>query len=225
MAMDWSMFEEAVEDRPLFLEDLLTTATDDEAGAEASSEDLLSRLRGTPAGSRGELLVSFLQQEVRAVLRLPATPAPTVGFFDLGMDSLMAVELRNRLNRALADVYTVSNTAVFDYPDIATLARHLEEELGDISSAPAALAQSETRTEAQPVTQARPSARHKGDGIAIVGMACRFPGAPDLPAFLAPARSGRERGDGATPGCRFLGRSRRRPSCRVCGLRPRRVRG
>ena len=190
MAMDWSMFEEAVEDRPLFLEDLLTTATDDEAGAEASSEGLLSRLRGTPAGSRGELLVSFLQQEVRAVLRLPATPAPTVGFFDLGMDSLMAVELRNRLNRALADVYTVSNTAVFDYPDIATLARHLEQELGDIDSAPAALAQLETRTEAQPVTQARPSVRHKGDGIAIVGMACRFPGAPDLAAFWRQLEAG-----------------------------------
>ena len=84
MAMDWSMFEEAVEDRPLFLEDLLTTMTDGEAGAEGSSEGLLSRLRETPTGARGELLVSFLQQEVRAVLRLPAAPAPTVGFFDLG---------------------------------------------------------------------------------------------------------------------------------------------
>ena len=192
MAMDWSMFEEAVEDRPLFLEELLTTATDDEAGAEGSSEELLSRLRETPAGSREELFVSFLQQEVRAVLRLPAAPAPTVGFFDLGMDSLMAVELRNRLNRALADVYTVPNTAVFDYPDIATLARHLVEEVGEVGSAPAPQVQPETRAEAQSVTQARSAAGREDDGIAIVGMACRFPGAPDLSAFWRRLEAGED---------------------------------
>ncbi len=192
MAMDWTMFEEAVEDRPLFLEDLLTATTGDDAGAEASSGDLLSRLRGTPVGSPEELLVSFLQQEVRAVLRLPAAPAPTVGFFDLGMDSLMAVELRNRLNRALADVYTVPNTAVFDYPDIATLARHLVEELGEMGGAPAPgaqpRAQAATREEAR--TEARPAARREDDGIAIVGMACRLPGAPDLAAFWRQLEAG-----------------------------------
>ncbi len=192
MAMDWAMFEEAADDRPLFLEDLLSTAVEDDAGTEAPSGDLLSQLRGTPAGSREELLVSFLQQEVRAVLRLPATPAPTVGFFDLGMDSLMAVELRNRLNRALADVYTVSNTAVFDYPDIATLARHLVGELGEVGSAPVPQAQPDTRAEAQPEipAEARPAARREDGGIAIVGMACRLPGAPDLAAFWRQLEAG-----------------------------------
>ena len=192
MAMDWSMFEEAVEDRPLFLEDLLSRTAEDDAGAEAPSGDLLSQLQGTPAGARGELLVSFLQQEVRAVLRLPATPAPTVGFFDLGMDSLMAVELRNRLNRAFADVYTVPNTAVFDYPDIAALAGHLVEELGEVGSAPAPQAQPQARAEAQPETreEARPAARREDGGIAIVGMACRLPGAPDLAAFWRQLEAG-----------------------------------
>ena len=47
-----------------------------------------------PLRRHEELLLSFLQREVQAVLRLPSTPAPSVGFFDLGMDSLMAVELR-----------------------------------------------------------------------------------------------------------------------------------
>ena len=53
-----------------------------------------------------------------------------MGFFDLGMDSLMAVELRNRLNRAFAGEYTASNTIVFDYPDVATLARYLAQRTG-----------------------------------------------------------------------------------------------
>ncbi len=174
MSMDWSVFEEAVEDRPPFLEDLLSSESDDEADSPASSEDLLSRLRETPA-AREELLVAFLQQEVQAVLRLPTAPEPTVGFFDLGMDSLMAVELRNRLNRAFAEEYVVPNTVVFDYPDIASLARHLVGELGEVGSAPVA--------QAQPEPERQPMVQREEDGIAIVGMACRFPGAADISAF------------------------------------------
>ena len=179
MAMDWSVFEEAVEDRPPFLEDLLSVASDDEASP-ASSEDLLSRLREAPA--REELLVTFLQQEVQAVLRLPTEPEPTVGFFDLGMDSLMAVELRNRLNRAFSEEYVVPNTVVFDYPDIAALARHLAGELGETGSAPA--------PQTQPEPEPRPTVQQEEDGIAIVGMACRFPGAADLPAFWRQLEAG-----------------------------------
>ena len=173
MSMDWSVFAEAVADRPPLLEDLLSATAEGKTDAAAASGDLLSRLRQTPAAAREELLVSFLQQQVQAVLRLPSTPAPTVGFFDLGMDSLMAVELRNRLNRAFSDEYTAPNTVVFDYPDIAALARHLVEALGEIGSTPAPQAQPEPP----------PAVRPEDDGIAIVGMACRFPGAPDLPAF------------------------------------------
>ena len=177
MSMDWSVFEEAVEDRPPFLEDLLSADADDEADASASSKDLLSQLRETPAAAPEDLLVSFLQQEVQAVLRLPTAPEPTVGFFDLGMDSLMAVELRNRLNRAFADEYVVPNTVVFDYPDIASLARHLIEELGEVSDAPA------PQPQVQPEPEPQTEVQREDDGIAIVGMACHFPGAPDLSTF------------------------------------------
>ena len=184
MSMDWSVFEEAVEDRPTFLEDLLSAAEDDEADASASSQDLLSQLREAPAAAPEDLLVSFLQQEVQAVLRLPTAPEPTVGFFDLGMDSLMAVELRNRLNRAFADEYVVPNTVVFDYPDIASLARHLVEELGDVSDAPA------PQPQVQPEPEPQTEVQREDDGIAIVGMACQFPGAPDLPTFWQQLEAG-----------------------------------
>ena len=68
------------------------------------------------------------------MMRLPTAPSPSVGFFDLGMDSLMAVEFRNRLNRAFAGEYVVSNTAVFDFPDITQLSQHLSEELGQVGT-------------------------------------------------------------------------------------------
>ena len=182
MSMDWEVFEEAVDDPPPMLEDLLSAASEARAGDDASSEDVLTRLRGSLAAEREDLLVSFVQGEVQAVLRLSAAPAPTVGFFDLGMDSLMAVELRNRLNRAFSGTYTAPNTLVFDYPNIAELAAHLAEELGEGGAAPA------PAPEPAPEASVQPSERDAedgavDDGVAIVGMACRFPGAPDLAAF------------------------------------------
>ena len=185
LARDWVAFGESLESRPPFLEDVLSDGADDGAD-EATDEDLLSRLRAAPAATREDVLASFLQAEVKAVLRLPTAPAPTVGFFDLGMDSLMAVELRNRLNRALAGAHTASNTVVFDYPDIAVLAAHLAGELAEVVGADAPA----TPPAPAPGPAARRDDEGSADAIAIVGMACRFPGAPDLPAFWRQLEAG-----------------------------------
>ena len=186
MSMDWSVFEEAVQDRPPFLEDMLSSTIDDEAGDSASSEDVLTRLRNVPTSEREQVLESFLTHEVQAVLRLSAAPSPRVGFFDLGMDSLMAVELRNRMNRAFTGEYVTSNTVVFDYPDIASLASHLAEELGqlgDASDVPLSL-------EPAPPAERPPAVAGADDAIAIVGMACRLPRANTLEEYWRLLESG-----------------------------------
>ena len=178
--VDWPAFSKFL-DRPApLLEELI--ATDPDAGVDAVSlsEDLLSRLREMPRAAREELIVAFLQQEVRAVLRLTSAPAPTVAFFDLGIDSLMALELRNRLNRALAGAYAAPNTVVLDHPNIAALAHHVAAELNRTEAAPA------------PADKARTVAPRGEDGVAIVGMACRFPGASDLAAFWSVLSNGRD---------------------------------
>ncbi len=196
MAMDWGVFEEAVQDRPALVEDLLSSASEPEDEASSSSEDVLTRLRGPLETERRDLLVTFLQGEVQAVLRLSSAPSPTVGFFDLGMDSLMAVEFRNRLNRAFTGVYTAPNTVVFDYPDISRLAAHLDEELGEVSEAAAPDPEPEPAPFAVAVPAPPPAAPQEvpaeADGIAIVGMACRFPGAPDLESFWRQLEAGVE---------------------------------
>ena len=186
-AVDWPVFGEALGDRPPLLDDLLAVAGDEDDAS--SPDDLLARLGATPAAERENLLVSFVQGEVQAVLRLPSVPEPAVGFFDLGMDSLMAVELRNRLNRAFSETYVAPNTLVFDYPTITDLASHLVEALGE--SAPPPEPTPAVAREATPET-APASVPREGDGIAIVGMACRFPGAPDLRAFWNQLDAGRD---------------------------------
>ena len=189
MGMDWDVFEKAVRDKPPLLEEILSSVVDDSAEDSDQPEDLLARLRGAvaPEKERQEALVSFLQRELQAVLRLSTTPSPTVGFFDLGMDSLMAVEFRNRLNRAFAGEYTASNTVVFDYPDISSLANHISEELGELGDSDVG----DTSPSAEPeVVDVPTSTKRSEDGIAIVGMACRFPGANNLSEYWRLLESG-----------------------------------
>ncbi len=180
-SLDWQVFSENVEQRSPLLENLLATGEGEEGDGGDSAAELLAGLRFASREDREEALVTFLQGEIQTVMRMPTTPAPSIDFSDLGMDSLMAVELRNRMNRAFAGDYVVSNTAVFDYPSIASLAEHLAGELGEGGEASAA---------AERPRQRRPSVASEGEGIAIVGMACRFPGGEDLDAFWALLASG-----------------------------------
>ena len=204
LAADWPVFGESLKGRHPLFEDLIVA--DEDAGSDTAdpSEDLLASLRVAPADAREELLSSFLQRELQAVLRLPSAPPLTVGFFDLGMDSLVAVELRNRLNRAFAGEYAAPNTVVFDFPDIASLARHLADELGGDEEEGAAADEPPTRTPgAQPEPSPQPTPPTVGserDGIAIVGMACRFPGAPDLRTFWRLLEAGEDAVTDGRPG-------------------------
>lgn len=59
------------------------------------------------------------------VLRLDSLPDPHTGFSSLGMDSLMAVELRNRLQRQLGSQHTLSATLLFNHSSIIRMADYL----------------------------------------------------------------------------------------------------
>jgi len=66
--------------------------------------------------------------EVAKVLRLP--PGRTIelnrGLFDLGMDSLMSVELKSRLEASLGR--PLPSTLTFNYPNVGALADYLAKE-------------------------------------------------------------------------------------------------
>ena len=176
VSVDWSLVSSG---SPL-LEELIEP---DDEGAGEEAGDLPGRLRELPPAEREGELIRFVQEELVPVLRLRAAPAADAGFFELGMDSLMAVELRNRLNRAFGGAVVLSNTAVFDHPDAARLGAHLAREFGDAGPADAG-------SDARDVRASVPLGIREKERVAIVGMACRFPAGPDVGAFWESLRSG-----------------------------------
>ena len=146
------------------------------------AEDLVSQLREASGARRLEMLVRFLQAEVQTVLRLHTPPSPDVGFFDLGMDSLMAVEIRNRVARTLPPEAVGPATVLFDYPSVESLARRLARTLDSRG------ASGQKRLPAAAV-EAVPRGS-EDERIAVVGMACRFPGGRDLAEFWEQLRRG-----------------------------------
>ena len=189
-AVDWSIFPAAIGNPPPLVNELLADESDSDAGESEEFEDLASRLRNAPPSDREGVFAAFLQNEVQTVLRLPSAPPPTTGFFDLGMDSLMAVELRNRVNRALEGYFTAPNTLMFDFPDIDTLAAYLNAETADALGAEAPESAPRVDIDSVPIPPQPESAAN--DAIAIIGMAGQFPGAQDIESFWQLLDEGRD---------------------------------
>jgi acyl transferase domain-containing protein/NAD(P)-dependent dehydrogenase (short-subunit alcohol dehydrogenase family)/acyl carrier protein len=86
---------------------------------------IVPHLQALPAGQRRQALVAHLAERALQVLGLDAsTPVNTrLPLKELGLDSLMAVELRNELARSMGQ--PLPATLLFDYPTVDTLADHL----------------------------------------------------------------------------------------------------
>jgi acyl transferase domain-containing protein len=90
---------------------------------------ITGQLEAAEPAARPALLAAHVHQTVAGVLRYenPASLSPDQGFFQLGMDSLMAVELKNRLQTSLGR--HLRSTLAFDYPSVNLLSRYLLGEL------------------------------------------------------------------------------------------------
>ncbi|GFE67450.1 type I polyketide synthase [Chroococcus sp. FPU101] len=89
--------------------------------------DILQQIIAKRGSERQAFLIAYLQAEIGKVLGLPATQLPQQeqGFFDIGMDSLMSIELRNRLESNLG--LSIPATAIFEYPTIKALSQYIIE--------------------------------------------------------------------------------------------------
>ncbi|MGY0063214.1 type I polyketide synthase [Streptomyces sp. LZ34] len=138
---------------------------------ETPSED--SPLRKQLAAAVPEQRHQILSQHIRALAAGvlghsgPDAVSATKPFFEMGFDSLTAVELRNRLSSSAG--MPLPTTLIFDYPTADDLARYVLGEISGIQTA---------------VTGTLTPVGESDEPIAIVGMACRFPGGVNSPEEL-----------------------------------------
>ncbi|MEM7125918.1 MAG: SDR family NAD(P)-dependent oxidoreductase [Chloroflexota bacterium] len=139
----------------------------------SDTSPLIQRLQDLPQSQRFNALSQHLEETVARVLGMTKSGSGVLerstGFADLGVDSLMAVELRQKLQQDLQQ--PLPTTIAFEYPTIDELANHL---LNDVL---ALVEPQRVETEIQVRTIGM------DEPIAVVSMACRFPGA-DTPEAL-----------------------------------------
>jgi len=90
--------------------------------------DFMKILQTAPLEQREGLLKQAIIQELKNVLGQSQVLDENKGFFEMGMDSLMALELKNRLQTLIEKV--LPNTLIFDYPSINMLTQYIAETLG-----------------------------------------------------------------------------------------------
>ncbi len=110
---------------PALLQGLLRTQP--RRARRGSAMSLGQTLAGVPESEREQVVRELVRTEVAAVLGYASAGAvdPDRAFKDLGVDSLAAIEVRNRLARASG--LSLPATLVFDYPSCAAVAAHLRE--------------------------------------------------------------------------------------------------
>ena len=91
--------------------------------------EMLQMLRAAPANRRRRLLESSVRALVAKVLGIDPSQLTDLhqGFFELGMDSLTSMELRNRLQTNLGR--SLPSTLTFDYPTPEALVHYLAREV------------------------------------------------------------------------------------------------
>jgi malonyl CoA-acyl carrier protein transacylase len=173
--VNWTLFKELYNARAqrFLLEKIevpLSETTKLLLSQEQTQPQIIQQLVQKNAQERQHFLMTYLQSEVAKVLGFKSSQLlePQQGFFEMGMDSLTAVELMKLLQANLG--VPLSATVAFDYPTIQALAVYLMKALGlEI-------------TNVDTTTTAVNDIKHfTTDPIAIIGVGCRFPGGVNDP--------------------------------------------
>lgn len=163
------------------IEALLRVLASGEPQLVHSTGDLQARLQQwsripspTEASDTPGLVGEDYEQQITRVLQQALGLehiGPYENFFDLGGNSLIALDVIARLKKIFRR--PIPAVALFEAPTISTLAAYLRSPLPGVQGGSDALQQRRER--------ARQTGTH--DDIAIIGMTCRFPGAANVEQF------------------------------------------
>jgi myxalamid-type polyketide synthase MxaC len=137
--IDWDVLRGFYESRRRmpFLSRLATASGKQTVAEPAAAErsDVAAAVAGALSGDRLEIVTAFVRGQAAAVLGLrPDEVDIKAGLFEIGMDSLMSVELKGRLQKGVG--MPLPSTLTFNYPTVIGLASYLLEKL-DPGVAPA----------------------------------------------------------------------------------------
>ncbi|MGW0395376.1 type I polyketide synthase [Streptomyces sp. NPDC003042] len=176
VALNLARFRGAAEAPPALYRGLVRTRTrraaQAGAGGGAGDSGWSRQIAALPEDKRAQAVLDLVRSTVASVLGHAGATSidPQRAFSDIGFDSMAGVDLRNRLGTATG--LRLPATAVFDHPTPGALAAYvLSKVSADAGATPAKAVK----------------ARAKGasdEPIAIVGMACRFPGGVNSPQDL-----------------------------------------
>ena len=123
ISVDWRRFLGSFPQTPPLLADFAPAQT--EAAPQAVVSALSEELAALPAEDRRDAVVAYLRAQVQRILGQgsPDQVDPYAALSEMGMDSLMAVELKNALDQATGR--NLPATMAFEYPTIDAIAGYL----------------------------------------------------------------------------------------------------
>ena len=131
--INWSRFINAGYNLPL-VEDFKSVKQNINSNiAPSITTNFITEIENIKPEQQLKYLTTFIQKEVGKVLGLSTEQSPNIshGFFDIGMDSLMAIELKNKLETSLQT--TIPSTAIFEHSNIDRLANYIYSEILDLN--------------------------------------------------------------------------------------------
>ena len=166
---------------PPMLAELAPQAT----AASLQNSQLVAQLLQLSGSARQELLHRSISELLHQVLGSNDALDADRPLVEMGLDSLMAVELSTGLQEMLGDGFQIAPTMLFDHPSLNAITEFVLSQMPDPQAGTGETKPADEMASAKIVTDgsrelAAPTERQP---IAIIGLSCRFPGAADSDEF------------------------------------------